>query len=328
MGSRADSAKGKAKAEAPAQEYFQIPSNFYQADELIDRDIFLYYQGQYLLFRPRNLIWKTEDSERLGHFGVRVLYVQAGSRDEFYLFLESNLSRILDQPKISKAEKTQILYETSQSVVSQIFNRPYSPEGLKRSVSLIKNSIDYLKNQENFQDLMKMASTDFSEYTHAIQTAAYSICLARQSGFSSFNDLSAIGIGSLLHDIGKSKIDRKILEKKEPLAADELHELRRHPEFGYEILRKTRAIPEQAEMIVLQHHERPGGKGYPYSLGQEISQFSSIVSLADCFDSLTSDRPWQKRVSPFKAVQMIRSSLVQEYDQKLVTQFIRTLGIK
>ncbi len=328
MGSGVDSAKGKAKADAGAQEYFQIPANFYQADELIDRDIFLYYQGQYLLFRPRNLVWKSEDSERLLQFGVKTLFVKAGSRDEHYLFLESNLSRILDQPKISKTEKTQILYETSQSVVSQIFNRPYSPESVKRSVSLIKNSIDYLKDQDNFQDLMKMASTDFSEYTHAIQTAAYSICLARQAGLSSFNDLSAIGIGSILHDLGKSKIDRKLLEKKEELTEDDLTELRRHPEYGYEILHNTRSIPELAELIVLQHRERPGGKGYPYALGQEISLCARMVSIADCFDSLTSDRPWQARLSPFKAIQMIRGELAHEYDQKLVTEFIRVLGIK
>ncbi len=274
------------------------------------------------------MVWKKEDTDRLVQFGVKNLFIQAVSRDEHYLFLESNLSRILDQPKISRVEKTQILYETSQSVVAQIFDKPQSSESVKRSVSLIKNTLDFLKDKENFHELMKMASTDFGEYTHAVQTAAYSIALAQRAGMTSFNDLSAVGIGSILHDIGKSKIDRKILEKPKPLSESEMSEVQKHPEYGFEILKRTRAIPELAELIVLQHHERPGGKGYPYGLGQEIVLCARIVSITDCFDGLTSDRPWKARLSPFQAIQVMRTELANEYDQKLLLEFIKVLGMK
>jgi putative nucleotidyltransferase with HDIG domain len=309
-------------------EYFQIPANFYHSDEIIDRDLFILYQGQYLLFRPKNLVWKAEDSQRLEQFNVKSLWVRASTRDEHYLFLESNLSRILQQKKISRAEKTQILFETSEQVVGQIFNRPNSPEAVKRSVSLIKNSLDFLKNKENFHELMKFAATDFSEYAHAIQSAAYSIALAQRVGLTSFNDLSAIGVGSILHDLGKSKIDRRILEKEEALSDDERQEIRRHPEYGFDILKKTRAIPELSELIVLQHHERPGGRGYPHGLDTDIVLCAKIVAITDCFDSLTSDRPWVQKLASFKAIQMMRTDLAMEYDQNLVLEFIKVLGVK
>lgn len=312
----------------PEAEYFQIPANFYHSDEIIDRDLFIVYQGQYLLFRPKNLVWKAEDSQRLEQFNIKSLWVQASTRDEHYLFLESNLSRILEQKKISRAEKTQILFETSEQVVGQIFDRPNSPEAVKRSVSLIKNSLDFLKNKENFHELMKFAATDFSEYAHAIQSAAYSIALAQRAGLTSFNDLSAIGVGSILHDLGKSKIDRQILEKEEALSDDERQEIRHHPEYGFEILKKTRAIPELSELIVLQHHERPGGRGYPHGLDTDIVLCAKIVAITDCFDSLTSDRPWVQKLSSFKAIQMMRTDLAVEYDQNLVLEFIKVLGVK
>lgn len=328
MGSGADSVKGVSSKDAAKTEYFQIPVNFYQPDEIIDKDLYLYYQGQYLLFRPKNLVWKSEDADRLIQFHVAHLYVEAGSREEHYQFLENNLHRILEQTRITKAEKTQILYETSQSVVAEIFERPQSSESVKRSVSLVKNSIDFLRDKENFHQLMQMASTNFTEYTHAIQTAAYAVALARQVGLTSFNDLSAVGIGSILHDLGKVKVERSILEKAGNLEEEERREVERHPEYGYEILRKTRAVPELAELVVLQHHERPNGTGYPYRLGQEISICARIVAIADCFDSLTSTRPYKDRITPFQAIQMMRGELAKEYDQKLLTEFIKVLGLK
>lgn len=316
------------KASLAEGEYFEIPVNLYQPDEIIERDLFILYQGQYLLFRPKNLIWKQEDVNRLEQFNVRNLYIQCRTNEEANLFLEGNLSKILNAPRIGAAEKSKIIFDTANTVVAHIFEKPNSPETVKRSVSFVKNSIDFLKDKENFVQLMKLASADFSEYTHAIQTSAYAISLAQQVGLKSFNELSAIGIGSILHDLGKAKIDKKLLNKADPLSSDELQELRKHPEYGYEILRRQRSIPEAAEQIVLQHHERPRGSGYPHAVTDEIQISAKIVSIADCFDSLTSDRPWKTRANPVKAIQMMRTDLKDEYDQKLMTEFIKVLGGK
>jgi putative nucleotidyltransferase with HDIG domain len=317
-----------AQKTAQKEEYYQIPVNLYQPDELIHQDLFLLYQGNYILYRPKNLRWNDTDLSQLEKFGVRSLYIRCKTKEEANHFLECNLSRILQEPKITHSEKAQIVFDTSNAIIEDIFRKPNSPEKVKRSVEFVRNSLDYLREHENFVELMRMASQDFNEYTHAIQTSAYAVSLARAMGMKSFNELAAIGIGSILHDIGKVKIDIRILDKGDSLNDDEKTEVQRHPEYGYELLRKQRSIPEEAEVIVLQHHERPTGGGYPYGLREDIHLGSKIVSLVDCFDSLTSNRPYKKKLSGVNALKLMRTELKNEYDQKLLIEFIKILGVK
>lgn len=310
------------------EEYYSIPVNLYQPDELILQDLYLLYQNQYLLFRPKNLRWTKDNINQLEKFGVRSLYIRCKSKADANQFLETNLSRILSEPKITSAEKAQIIYDTSNTIIEDIYSKPNSPEKVRRSVDFVRNSLDYLKEQENFINLMKMASQDFNEYTHAIQTSAYAVTLARALGMRTFNELAAVGIGSILHDLGKVKVDPRILDKGESLNEDEKTEVQRHPEYGFEMLKRQRSIPEEAEVIVLQHHERPNGKGYPYGLSDDIHLGTQIVSLVDCFDSLTSNRPYKKKLSGLNALRYIREELKDEYNPKLVVEFIKVLGVK
>lgn len=308
--------------------YFAIPINFYQPDEIISRDLYVFYQGQHFLYRPKNLIWNIEDFKRLQEFEVKSLFIRCEDAKEHHQFLETNLSKILDEPKIPGEEKAQILFETSTFVIEDIFSRPSSSENVKRSVGLVKNSLEYLRDRENFFEFMRFASEDFNEYTHAMQVAAYAITLARQCGMKSFNDLSAIGIGSLLHDFGKVKIDKNILNKPGPLTEEERREVQKHPEYGYEILHRQRSIPEMAEVIVLQHHERPQGTGYPYRLGADMMFSAKILSLVDCFDSLTSNRPYKAKMKGIEAIEYMQNEIASDYDQNLMIHFVRMLGRK
>ncbi|TVQ78424.1 MAG: HD domain-containing protein [Bradymonadales bacterium] len=308
--------------------YFQIPVNLYQPDELIHRDLYLFYQGTYLLFRPKNLRWNQKDNKQLEEFGVKSLYIKCDGKEEANQFLECNLSRILQEGKIDSGQKAQIIYETSTAILEDIFSRPNSPERVKRSVEFVKNSVEYLKDKENFLELMKMASKDFCEYTHALQTSAYAISLGRAIGIKSFNELTALGVGSILHDVGKVKIDSRILDKGEALNDDERLEVQKHPQLGFELLRRQRSIPEEAELIILQHHERPNGKGYPYGISDDLHICSKIVALVDCYDSMTSNRRYRKKLSPVNALRLIHTELREEYEPRLVTEFIKVLGVK
>lgn len=307
-------------------DYFRVPVNLYHEGDLIEEDLYILYQGQYVLYRLKNLPWKREDGKHLEDFGIQDLYIKCQRQGEHARFLEAHLSRILDQPKIPITEKAQILYTAASSIVEDIFTSPLSSESLRRSVGTVKHSIDYLsKDRGHFFELMSLASRDFSEYTHALHTATYAITLARQMGLKIFNQISALGIASLLHDVGKVKIDPVLLGKVEPLTESERREVERHPEYGYELVHSLGGIPELSEQIILQHHERPNGKGYPRKTAEDLHLFVRIVSLVDCFDSLTSERPYQKSVTPLEAIELMRGELKEEYDQNLLVEFIKML---
>lgn len=313
-------------ADFSEERYFKIPFNIYKPGDLIEEDLYFRYDGKYLLYRLKNLSWKKSDQQQLAEFGIRDLYIQCPSERTHQRFLENNLHRILDEPHIPAREKAEALYSTSISIVEEIFERPQSPETVKRSIGSVKHSIDYLnKDKSHFFELMNLAKKDFSEYTHALHTAAYAITLAKQLGIKAFNQISSLGIGSILHDIGKVKINSALLDKQEALTPEELKEVEKHSQYGYEMIHRLGMVPELSEVIILQHHERPTGRGYPHGISDEIHLLSKIVSLCDCFDLLTSERSYRKALKPIDAIDYLRTEVRDEYDQNLLTSFIAML---
>lgn len=307
-------------------QYFKIPVNLYQPGDRIEADIYFLYQGSHLLYRLKNLTWKQEDVSQLEKFEVDSLYVKCISSQDHCRFLESRLQRIMDETLISGEEKGEIIYSVATSLLEELFDTPQSPEKLKRSATTIQHSIDYLnKDKSHFFNLMSFATSHFSEFSHGLHTAAYSIALAKQLGFKSFNELSPLGMAAILHDIGKTKVDKDILNKADALTSDERHLVEKHPEYGYDIVRSTRLFPSITEKIILEHHEKNDGSGYPAKLCGQLSIFSQIVSLADCFDLLTSDRSYKKALKPVEAIEMLRTELKDQYNQDLVNHFIAML---
>jgi HD-GYP domain-containing protein (c-di-GMP phosphodiesterase class II) len=311
-----------------SENYFQVPSNLYREGQKIEEDLYLYYQGQYLLFRPKGFTWKPEDTQKLKGFGVQHLYINCASESDHHSFLEKNLTRIMDDEKVPSNQKSKILYESSSTILEGIYKNPDNPESVQRSVRMVESSIDYLSKKENFFELMKLATSDFSDYTHAIHVSAYAITLAKEMGLTTYDEMSAIGVGSILHDIGKVKIDKKLRQKKGNLSEDERKELEKHPMYGYEMVKKHKIVSELTEKVILMHHERPDGSGYPYKLSGDFLVLAKVVGICDCFDSLTTNRSFRSALSPLNALRMMQGDLADEYDQRILTSFIKMLAGK
>ena len=108
--------------------------------------------------------------------------------------------------------------------------------------------------------------------------------------------MNELGTGFFLHDLGKVNINQDILNKPGRLTDEEMNEVKRHPAQGFKILNETKHLTEESKLIVLQHHERQDGKGYPKGLkGEAIHIYGRICSIADVYDALTSDRPYRKK---------------------------------
>jgi HD-GYP domain-containing protein (c-di-GMP phosphodiesterase class II) len=144
-------------------------------------------------------------------------------------------------------------------------------------------------------------------------------------GFQSYDSIQALGVGALLHDIGKCKIDQKILMKPSELSDPEWQEIRKHPLYGEDILKKHDFIPALARRVVLEHHERVNGKGYPYGK-KEIHAFSKITAIADVFNSLISERPYKKAMKPYEALKYMIVTMKEEFDSKFLGEFIEMLS--
>ncbi len=165
-------------------------------------------------------------------------------------------------------------------------------------------------------------SRDADTGCHSYRVTLYSTRIARQLGLSA-REIRSIEQGALLHDIGKVGVPDDLLRKPERLTDAEWAMMRRHPEIGFRILSGIRFL-QGAAQIVLQHHERYDGLGYPRGLGNEAIVIGArIFALADAFDSMTSDRPFQVACSFEAGRDEIRRCSGRQFDPQVVEAFLQ-----
>jgi putative nucleotidyltransferase with HDIG domain len=170
-----------------------------------------------------------------------------------------------------------------------------------------------------------MAARDESTYEHAQRVQRYAVVLAREAGISDHAMLEAIDTAALLHDIGKLAIPDRVLHKPGPLQPDEYDLVKQHVIIGSDIL-STVAFPGPLALLVRHHHENWDGTGYPDRLrGTDIPIGARVLSIVDCYDALTSDRPYRRALSHACAVSMIDERGGTMYDPEIVESFVRTI---
>ncbi len=131
-----------------------------------------------------------------------------------------------------------------------------------------------------------------------------------------------IKTAGILHDIGKIIVPTEILSKKGRLTDQEFEEMRKHPEIGFRILKAARNMSDIAE-IVLSHHERWDGKGYPRGISEkEIPLASRIIAIADSFDAMSNDRTYKNKISYPEAIEEIKRCSGTQFDPELVEIFV------
>lgn len=159
-------------------------------------------------------------------------------------------------------------------------------------------------------------------HSHRVSYLCKKLAIALNFSDQEIQEIESVG---LLHDIGKIAIDEAILNKSGKLTEDEYEEIKRHPEIGYRILSTVNDMAEMAE-VVLDHHERWDGKGYPRGLkGDLIPLQSRMICIADSYDAITSDRSYRSKRSDQEAFDELRKNAGTQFDPNLVEPFIKLI---
>ena len=162
---------------------------------------------------------------------------------------------------------------------------------------------------------------------HCNRMKEMSIQFGNFIGLSSV-DMDKLILLALLHDIGKIAVPNYILDKKEPLTEEEWEVVKKHSQVGYNIANSSQELGTIAE-VILYHHERWDGKGYPRGLkGEEIPQLSRIFSIIDSYDVMTNERPYRKAVRKDEAIIELKNNSGTQFDPNLVNKFIEMVGIE
>jgi putative two-component system response regulator len=206
--------------------------------------------------------------------------------------------------------------------------KPISPDALLTAISSRLGRSQQLllaQLQESYEASLIMLANAIEvrdPYTrgHVERVMNYAQTIAEYLGWSSI-EINNLRFGSILHDIGKIHIAEEILNKDGPLNEAEWKEMRLHPELGAELVKGIHYL-DQAVPVILYHHERWNGSGYPFGLkGENIPTIARIVAVADSFDAMTTKRPYRKELSPEKACSEITSSSGIEFDPTMVEAF-------
>ena len=184
-----------------------------------------------------------------------------------------------------------------------------------------------MRNPDALVPLARLKQMDTYATEHAVATAALIIALGRQQGLGE-PELEKLALGALIKDIGHAAIDAKLIAKTGSLSRAEYSLMQSHVEEGLAVLEATAKLPELSVAVLLEHHERFDGSGYPYhTAGENISAAGRMAAIVDSYDAMTSQRPYRPAISPSMALAQLYDERGNQFDPALVAAFVRTVGI-
>ncbi|MBX3175843.1 MAG: HD domain-containing protein [Candidatus Hydrogenedentes bacterium] len=282
-----------------------------------------------VLYCERQTPFTRDARRRLLQNRISELYISEADRAAYSRYIAEHLADVLRDPRLTARDKSHILYDSAQAVVEDVLREPARRANIERGKAIVKRTVAFMRSPDfMLEHLLRTISCDYYLYTHSINVTAYSIALAMRCGFVDPATLREIANGALLHDVGESVLDSAIKNKPGPLSDGEWAEMRRHPEEGLKLLEKTGCLGEIAQDIVLSHHEKLDGSGYPNQRsGEDISPFVRIVTIADIFDALTTDRHHQKRMRSFEALKLMGETMRDQIDMPYFRNFVGMMGL-
>ncbi|KAF0181281.1 MAG: HD domain protein [Nitrospirae bacterium] len=261
-----------------------------------------------------------------GDSGSEVLIEKAAiPRYRSYLHSAAEASASLSE-NVSIARKAMMMKENAKIAMKDFFDSPVSSEKLDAMRDAVDSIVGILcDNAHAIYDMLTLSKFDYYTYTHSVNVAVLSAGLGLAAGLSK-SAVVDLGTGAMLHDVGKASVSSQILNKQGGLDAHEYKIMQGHVRQGGAILRGHDRIAETVFDALLQHHEKLSGKGYPFKLrGHEISLAGRICGIADCYDALTTNRPYRAALSPYHALDII-SKDVGDFDADLLADFVKMLG--
>lgn len=221
-----------------------------------------------------------------------------------------------------------ITMDTRLQLISNVEDAFTSSDGLVRHLTQLQNYIEEIvsmsanhRNVLMYLDEVHCAS-DYL-FMHSVNVGLFSIIIGIAMDLS-VEELCLLGMGGLLHDFGKTRISKHILDKQDKLTPEEFIQIKEHAALGYNVLKIDTNLDYRITFMALQHHERCNGSGYPWGIcRQQIHPLARIVAVADVYDALTTNRVYRSRLTSSEAMKIINTGSGVHFDPDVITAFNR-----
>lgn len=268
-------------------------------------------QGQLLL--TKGTVLKPTMVEKLMASGITEVFLEGEELEP-------------PSPQAERDSKFEGAIRVGEIIVNDILDsvrsgRPIDSNDLKEAVNIFYPAVISASNV--FSQLLRLRSKD--EYTaqHSIAVGAFGVKICQLLGLPE-KVARLVGTAGVMHDIGKVRVPDEILNKPSALTDAEWEQMRKHPQYGYEILKAAGGVELEVQLAVLQHHERLDHRGYPLSLpSNTIHLYSRILAVSDSFDAMTSERVYRKPLSVFRASEELMAEAYSgKLDVRIVVVFV------
>ncbi|RED64042.1 HD-GYP domain-containing protein [Cohnella lupini] len=253
---------------------------------------------------------------RLGECGISFLYIQDAKTEDLVipeLLTDETQRRTIQAIRSAFRDFIDLPHKRKSG------NYPYVGHKMRQVMQLIMD--DLSRSQDAMIMLMNLHTVDHYLYKHSLNVCVYTTLLGMARGYT-HEQLVTLGLGALLHDIGKTQISMQVLLKPGALTAYEFDEMKRHTERGYYLLKDEPNIPLLAAHCAYQHHERINGSGYPRGIkGDEIHDYAKWIGIVDSYDAMTSHRVYRNAMLPHQAVEALYSGSDILYDTSMLQLF-------
>ena len=285
-----------------------------------DHAIFLPGENNaFVLYRDRADQVEEGRYSILAESGVSHVFVRGGEASSFESSLEANLSEILSNPSIGPTEKASCVHQVGAGLARDLLQRFGGRPTVERAARVVDQVIEsVLRDQSVAEQLLRICGHHQSTASHSFAVSTLSIMLGARALGQSPSPLRELGLAGMLHDVGKISISPLILNKSGPLTPAELKVIRQHPVESIRLLGDDVHVSPEVRRMVLEHHERYDGGGYPLGLPcSELAVGSRILTIADSYHALVGRRAYREGHHPLKANEILRSSVGTQLDPEL-----------
>ena len=198
-------------------------------------------------------------------------------------------------------------------------------ESMRAQVETILNEI--LSHDDMLLNLTNLRAIDDYTFGHSVNVCVLTLILGATMNMDE-DELKELGLGAIIHDIGKLFVNQDVLNKEGTLEQKEYEEMKQHATLGAALVNNLNQVSEQVLDVIRYHHEWYNGAGYPSGLaGEEIPLAARMVAICDVYDALTSDRVYKKKISPQQALEYLICMGDRQFDFRLLKQFIKHIRI-
>jgi putative nucleotidyltransferase with HDIG domain len=254
--------------------------------------------------------------QRLSKIGIEYVYVEDPRTEDIII-----RDPISDRTRVESITAIRSSFQrlVEESGRKRSVSTPYIGKEFKKVLTMILDDIS--ANKDALIMVMNMNAVDNYLFQHSMNVCVYAAMLGNAFGYSE-DELTALGMGALLHDVGKTQVPHDVLFKPGKLDDQEFNMIKKHTEIGFKMLKDEPNIPLLSAHCAFQHHERWNGSGYPRGIAKdEIHEYARWIGLVDSYDAMTTHRVYRRSMLPHEAMEILYTGAGTLFEKSKIELF-------